>query len=382
MPKWILKDTEGDYVDLSKPEFTEDHRNDEVIKKITNDRIAIHLGPLISPFKKRPEFNCFRRGNSSHDDYTIDLQKMPNGYPLDSGETVVVASAEYFEFPSDLAGIIISRVGNHLTGIHVGTTFIDAGWPGILTFQITNLDSKKRVLLLGLEIARLFVFQLSEQQPNADREARDQSHHAGITWDKVFNGSRSPFERIHSLPSRDELLPSPTAEIEAKGLKKLKEILLAILDTYSIPRSLPLGLILILLFLGLMIKYYDQITQIVATLKQISEVKSSLDDFQKTFEFISIQIPIKRGNTQPSSQLILDNKKVEDGAIPILITRDSGFLSNIGVKKLSTSISSNNKSVEITLLLEKAPINDTFVDVQLLVFWNLNAPKKLKYNEP
>ena len=131
-----------------------------------------------------------------------------------------------------------------------------------------------------------------------------------------------------------------------------------------------------------MIKYYDQITQIVATLKQISEVKSSLDDFQKTFEFISIQIPIKRGNTQPSSQLILDNKKVEDGAIPILITRDSGFLSNIGVKKLSTSISSNNKSVEITLLLEKAPINDTFVDVQLLVFWNLNAPKKLKYNEP
>ena len=131
-----------------------------------------------------------------------------------------------------------------------------------------------------------------------------------------------------------------------------------------------------------MIKYYDQITQIVATLKQISEVKSSLDDFQKTFEFISIQIPIKRGNTQPSSQLILDNKKVEDGAIPILITRDFGFLSNIGVKKLSTSISSNNKSVEITLLLEKAPINDTFVDVQLLVFWNLNAPKKLKYNEP
>lgn len=366
-PRWMLDHVERPAEDLSQKSFTVQHLTDLVLAKVTNDRLPIHLGPLLYLFRRRSEFDRHRWNSNNTDDFIVDLSKAPDGYPLQSGETVVAASAEYFEFPDDLAGFVISRVGNHLSGIDVSTTFIDAGWPGIITFQITNVDSHPRVLKLGLEIARLFVFELSSPQNDAEKHARDESHHAGISWPEVFKGNRSPFEKI-STPAR--LLAGPTSEVQATRSfvpRWLPEVYRNFCSNWGISAALP-KYVAFAILVSVLIWNYGQ--QTFATLDRLVETWNSIESLTLSApERRVVRMTVKKGSSSSSTRHLLNETRVKSGAVPIAFCRNSGFRSELGVKAVDGVIGNDNRELELTVELNNAVNADTDIYVEYVLFW-------------
>lgn len=376
VPRWMLDHVEQPVVDLSS--FPQDELNERVLAKTTNDRLPIHLGPLLYLFKKRSEFDKYTWHSSNTDEFIIDLAKLPNGYPLQSGETIVAASAEYFEFPDDLAGIVISRVGNHLSGIDVSTTFIDAGWPGIITFQITNVDSHPRLLKLGLEIARLFVFELSSPQKDARRYATEGSHHAGASWTKIFEGSRSPFDKV-TIPER--LLAGPTPE-QPKNWRNLRILLKFIEDCYyqlckkcNIPVELSkhfvFAITIILLFAWSpfrqpIIDVAESIGKFVEAWRSIASLTASAPERKV------VRITVKKGDSVSSIRLPLNEDRIKKGAIPMAIVRPSGFRQELAVKSVDVLVGNDNRDVDLKVKLMKEVSSDTVIDIEYVIFWRDN----------
>ena len=189
---------------------------------------------------------------------------------------MVAASSEYFEFPNNLGGIIISRVGNHLTGMDVGTTFIDAGWNGLITFQVRNVDHHTRLLKVGLEVARLFVFGLSSRVEEAAKHARNESHHGGRSWESVWQDGLSPFTGI-SVPERVEQVTSAPAADLATPEKDKPGRFSAIVDDWSgyfgFSKNFPIGIkVTALIFFGIKRNF-----EIVAELLEPSDNVVSYD---------------------------------------------------------------------------------------------------------
>ena len=370
-PRWMLDHVERPATDLSS--LPQDQLNDRVLAKVTNNRLPIHLGPLLYLFKRRSEFEKYAWHTSNTDEFIIDLTKLTDGYPLQSGETVVAASAEYFEFPDDLAGFVISRVGNHLSGIDVSTTFIDAGWPGIITFQITNVDSHPRVLKLGLEIARLFVFELSSPQQDAQRHARDESHHAGISWKKVLNGNRSPFEKV-TTPAR--LLAGPTSEQpQARHFipKALRDYYDALCKKLGVPAEVP-GLLAFTIVAAITVWTYRQpIADTATAAGKVTETWKSVASLVALApERKVVRVAIRKGVAMASTRLTLNEARIKKGAIPMAMARATGFPQELGVKTVEALIGNDNRELELTIRLLKVVSSDTDIDIEYVIFWREN----------
>lgn len=202
-PRWM---DDEDLSSLSAAEVIQ-----RVLKASTNDRLPIHIGRLLYVFdKNRPEIA--RAPEWEHTGLPIvDLEKQPNRtYRLKAGETIVAASSEEFEVPADLAGLVLPRVRNQLSALTVSSTFIDAGWKGLINIQITNLDHRDRDLVMGREVARAFFFELSEAPPNARETAHEGAHHWGTSWASVIKDKLPPFRLTNGAPLSAAL--APTAE--------------------------------------------------------------------------------------------------------------------------------------------------------------------------
>lgn len=80
------------------------------------------------------------------------------------GEFVLAATLEYFKFPDDLAGRIEGRSSWGRLGllVHATAGFVDPGFEGALTFELSNVGRLPIELKPGLRLGQVCFFQMSQ----------------------------------------------------------------------------------------------------------------------------------------------------------------------------------------------------------------------------
>lgn len=77
-------------------------------------------------------------------------------YRLHQHTFLLAATLEWVEVPSDLVGVLVGKSSRAREGIQVEAAgFVDSGWRGNLTLEITNLSPMKVELQLGMKIAQI-----------------------------------------------------------------------------------------------------------------------------------------------------------------------------------------------------------------------------------
>ena len=81
---------------------------------------------------------------------------------LHPGEFVLASTLEYFKLPNDLAGRIEGRSSWGRRGllVHATAGFVDPGFAGVLTFELSNAGRLPIELTPGLRIGQVCFFQL------------------------------------------------------------------------------------------------------------------------------------------------------------------------------------------------------------------------------
>jgi len=83
---------------------------------------------------------------------------------LHPGEFVLASTLEYFLFPDDLAGRIEGRSSWGRLGllVHATAGFVDPGFAGALTFELSNVGRLPIELKAGLRLGQVCFFQMSQ----------------------------------------------------------------------------------------------------------------------------------------------------------------------------------------------------------------------------
>jgi dCTP deaminase len=139
---------------------------------------------VIKPFK----FNCVQPSTydvhlsdefrlfTSHETAVIDLKNKKSitellkvgkkkGLVLHPGEFVLGSTSEYFEIPSDLAGKLEgkSSLGRLGLVVHATAGYIDPGFNGYITFEMSNLNRVPIVLYPGMRVGQICFFKMSTE---------------------------------------------------------------------------------------------------------------------------------------------------------------------------------------------------------------------------
>lgn len=86
-----------------------------------------------------------------------------HGITINPGDSILGTTVERIKLPNDLCARADGRssLGRHFIGIHVTAGFIDPGYEGQLTLEITNQGSTAFVLYPGMRICQLIFEPLS-----------------------------------------------------------------------------------------------------------------------------------------------------------------------------------------------------------------------------
>jgi dCTP deaminase len=127
---------------------------------------------------------------------SVEIVNVPYGeyLTLHPGHFVLGNSLEYFRFPSNLAGYVVSRSSWGRMGLVVATAIgIHPGFFGVLCLELSNSAEVPITLYPGLSIAQVF---FHEVKPNTT-DSRAFSHYLGAT--EVELPVLSPHEEIEKL---------------------------------------------------------------------------------------------------------------------------------------------------------------------------------------
>jgi len=136
------------------------------------------FGPSSLDVRLSTDFQRLENMNRSH----IDLDERPRAdekvyregkriilsadgkFFLHPGEFVLASTLEFFRLPDDLAGRIEGRSswGRHGLLVHATAGFVDPGFAGVLTFELSNAGRLPIMLRPGLRIGQVCFFQMSE----------------------------------------------------------------------------------------------------------------------------------------------------------------------------------------------------------------------------
>jgi|SRR5450755_3366624 dCTP deaminase len=94
----------------------------------------------------------------------LSADRMEEGLYLHPGEFVLASTLEYFRFPDDLAGRIEGRSSWGRLGllVHATAGFVDPGYAGALTLELSNVGRLPIELKPGLRLAQICFFQMSQ----------------------------------------------------------------------------------------------------------------------------------------------------------------------------------------------------------------------------
>ncbi len=105
----------------------------------------------------------------------IDVRKMMDvtrkvkigskGFVLHPGEFILGSTVERFEIPTDLAGILEGKSSLGRIGliVHATAGFIDPGYKGQLTFDITNLSKMPIRIYKEMKIAQILFIRMTQK---------------------------------------------------------------------------------------------------------------------------------------------------------------------------------------------------------------------------
>jgi dCTP deaminase len=118
------------------------------------------------------EFRLF----NNHETAVIDLRDKKSitelikankkkGLVLHPGEFVLGSTVEYFEIPDDLAGKLEgkSSLGRLGLVVHATAGYIDPGFKGHITFEMSNLNKVPIILYPGMRVAQICFFVMSSK---------------------------------------------------------------------------------------------------------------------------------------------------------------------------------------------------------------------------
>lgn len=158
----------------------------DILKKIANNEITIsplidaatQVGTASIDLRLGTEFIVFTKSEQSHvrlekkqEEAELDLRQnlqyfhvkpfLEEKFMLHPGEFALGCTLEYVNIPQDLTGSLQGRSSWARMGLMVHSTagFVDAGYSGILTLELTNVGRLPIPLYPGLRIAQLSFLQ-------------------------------------------------------------------------------------------------------------------------------------------------------------------------------------------------------------------------------
>jgi dCTP deaminase len=147
-------------------------RGDLIVSPIIDPHVQI--GPTSLDIRLGFEFEVFNTIKHTHlepldefnlkrqlEDYSTKIHIPPLGhFVLHPGEFALASTLEYFVLPADLAGRLEGRSTWGRLGLQVHSTagFVDPGFEGILTFELTNSGKAPLLLFPGVRIAQICFF--------------------------------------------------------------------------------------------------------------------------------------------------------------------------------------------------------------------------------
>ena len=151
-------------------------------------------------------FRVFRNHTMGHIDVKEDLEAltelvevgMDDVFILHPGEFVLGASAERIGVPDDLVGRLEGKSSLGRLGLLIHSTagFIDAGWDGHITLELSNVANLPITLYPGMKIGQISFLQMTTPA--------DQPYGTGTLGSK-YKGQRGPtpsryFENFRPRP--------------------------------------------------------------------------------------------------------------------------------------------------------------------------------------
>ena len=87
-----------------------------------------------------------------------------DGFVLHPNEFILGSTKEYFEIPNDLAGKLEgkSSLGRLGLVIHATAGYIDPGFKGQITFEMSNMNTVPMVLYPDMKVAQICFFVMSQ----------------------------------------------------------------------------------------------------------------------------------------------------------------------------------------------------------------------------
>ncbi len=162
-------------IDIAKRLVDRDDKKRLVITPIVNAReqfgpssFDVHLGTEFRQLENINRPSILLKGELSREEeafYTKNVVLSPNrSVYLHPGEFVLAATLEYFRFPDDLAGRIEGRSSWGRLGllVHATAGFVDPGFAGALTFELSNVGRLPIELKPGLRLGQICFFQMSQ----------------------------------------------------------------------------------------------------------------------------------------------------------------------------------------------------------------------------
>lgn len=103
------------------------------------------------------------------------------GFVLHPGEFILGSTTEYLEIPTDLAGKLEGKSSLGRLGliVHATAGFVDPGWKGELTYEITNISRLPIRIYADMKISQICFFQMSSEVENPYGSAKIKSKYSG-----------------------------------------------------------------------------------------------------------------------------------------------------------------------------------------------------------
>lgn len=114
---------------------------------------------MISPFEERGVIDGMSYGLSAA---SYDVRNATKVYLPPTGHVVLSATLERFSMPYDVCARVCDKSTWARRGVFVQNTFIDPGWCGYLTLELTNNSGIPITIKEGWPIAQLIFEQLLE----------------------------------------------------------------------------------------------------------------------------------------------------------------------------------------------------------------------------
>ena len=124
------------------------------------------------------------------DSYTELIRITDRPFILHPGEFVLGRTKERIKLPDDIAACIDGRssLGRLGVVIHVTSGWVDPGWDGILTLEITNVGKMPIALYPEMKVCKLILTKLSSpsERPYNKRKNAKYQKQEGIEESKIF----------------------------------------------------------------------------------------------------------------------------------------------------------------------------------------------------